>query len=134
MQCPGCNLTSSGEKYRLIEHKKNCVQFWKLDNIQPHYHQWCKELSIDRYDVWLLNKKYEMTFFYSVNYGTGDQKEPFRMPLDKLQIRFLSQHKADQIYEDDELIIFIKYVNVLSRDDKVFLRKSLADFVCKKNE
>ena len=101
-------------------------EFWELDDINPCVHQWCFDLSRDRYDVWLLNKKYKMTFFYSVNHKSD--KEPWLMPLDKLNDYLLTRKKADLIYKNENFIVYVRYVNILTREDKAKLKQSLIDY------
>lgn len=139
--CPGCQniitctcmrrypLSCTCSKTNIINHKNNCDKFWKLDDTNQCIHQWCLDLSKDRYDVWLLNKKYETTFFYSVNHNTC--KELWLLPLDELQKCLLIRKKADLIYENENILIYVKYINVLTREDKVKLKESLVDYWAK---
>lgn len=98
--CPGCqfiikckckNLCNRSCKNQMTTHKLTCNKFWQLDNIDKCIHQWCLELSEDRYSVWLLNKKYEMTFFYSVGHNA---KEPWLLSLDELRNCIFDEKKS----------------------------------------
>ena len=137
LSCKGCDFICKTKGnlsacQRINIHQETCQKFWDLNNIDPLYHQWCRELSLDRYDVYLINKTYNMQFIYSLN--QLNQNKTFWLSLDKQKELLLRQVHADPIYEDDDLVIYVKYVNVLTRNDKRVLGQSLTEFVHEKKD
>jgi len=124
--CSGCREEFNSKDFSaLYNHKKSCDLFWSLDDIHPNIHNWAKDLSIDRYDVWVINKTLNTYYFYTINHLQGNSKEPV-LDLIQLQNTLQKRTHADIIHDDDHIMIFVKYQTVLTRKEKQQLKESLS--------
>lgn len=115
-------------------HMKSCREYWKKSYVHENYHIWCHKKSIDRYNVWLLNKKTLACFFYSINQIHKNNKKfgkiyYYNTSLRKIKSNLLCSKQSDPIYENEDIIIYIKYANILTDRDKFSLRQSLLRFI-----
>nr|URM61913.1 hypothetical protein [Mimivirus sp.] len=126
MTCNGCQYRGNHIN-EIYDHKNKCTSFKKISDIDQIYKKWANDLSLDRYSVWLLDQEKFVLFYYHL--GVEYKINSFINGIEEIKKEIINKKGGDMIYENDKLIIYVKYVNVLTRQDKNNLRQDLIKYI-----
>ncbi|ANB50975.1 hypothetical protein [Powai lake megavirus] len=118
------NESNSKEKSDYAD-KPNCID--KPIVIDHMTCKWANGLSLDRYSVWLLDQEKFLLFYYHL--GVEYKINSFVNGIEEIKKEIINKRGGDMIYENNNLIIYVKYVNVLTRQDKNNLRQDLIKYI-----
>ncbi|AVL94207.1 hypothetical protein mvi_847 [Megavirus vitis] len=126
MTCNGCQYRGNNIN-EIHDHKNKCMSFKKISDIDQIYKNWANDLSLDRYSVWLLDQEKFVLFYYHL--GVEYKINSFINGIEEIKKEIINKKGGDMIYENNNLIIYVKYVNVLTRQDKNNLRQNLIKYI-----
>ncbi len=126
MTCNGCQYRSNNIN-EIHDHKNKCMSFKKISDIDQIYKKWANDLSLDRYSVWLLDQEKFVLFYYHL--GVEYKINSFINGIEEIKKEIINKKGGDMIYENNNLIIYVKYVNVLTRQDKNNLQTRLTKYI-----
>nr|WBF70372.1 putative histone demethylase [Megavirus caiporensis] len=118
------NESNSKEKSDCAD-KPNCID--KPIVIDDMTCKWANDLSLDRYSVWLLDQEKFILFYYHL--GVEYKINSFMNGIEEIKKEIINKKGGDMIYENNNLIIYVKYVNVLTRQDKKNLKQDLIKYI-----